>query len=591
MPGTWQRLTNQPPEPEEYGFEAHLILLTDGSVLWYRGGARWERLTPDRHGQFHEGTWSPVDPMHSTRTGFAATVLADGRVLVVGDSNSRNDTIELFDPQAAPTRQWRSVRPGWRADIFDISASNLLCPLADGRRVLISRNLSPFAFMHGSGGTQLLLFDVSTERWRTIDTPSCIRNAAARSLTLLPDGSIFVTGCSGGPLRYLPDARAGAWMEVEAEGLGEHLSYSLLLPDGRVWAVGWQGESRTVMYTPSGRRDEPGTWAPGPEFPAPYSLSKFSSCLLPSGAVLCYGRENRLPPEFLEFFELDPFAPGGDTITRLMPGPPAAGTYGTIGMLPLPTGEALVAVNSEMFIYQPSTDAPAPRSDWRPRLARPRGGRLTQGQEVVANGMRFNGNSQAVSCAYWSGGAATNYPIIRLQHSESGRVWYCRTHDHSSMGVATGEALKSTRFVIPRSVPDGEAELCIIANGIVGDCVPVTIGPPLYDPIPYREAWKLIGNLADGPLIVFGPHGPMPVPPFGPGIDEVLFRKTALQAFESIFFGLCTFNTVARRRDEQDTPAIEGFSDAFLSIEHGLAMLRKLGDQLEASLKGKTAVQ
>lgn len=595
MPGTWQRLTNQPAEPVE-PFEGHLILLTDGSVLWYRGAARWERLTPDRHGQYHDGTWSPVDPMHFSRTGFGATVLADGRVLVLGDTNPRNGTIELLDPQAAPTRQWRSVRPGWGADIF---TSTVLCPLADARRVLISRNLW-YSYSPGSA-TQLSLFDVSTERWRTIDTPSCIRDATVRSLTLLPDGSVFVTGCRGAPLRYLPDSGAGTWVEVDAESQGEHLSYSLLLPDGRVWAAGWVGESRSVMYTPPGRRDEPGRWAPGPEFPGPSNtLSSFSACLLPSGTVLCFGtwgfEKHVIATEAStgDFFELDPFAPGGGAITRLIPRPPvrAVGRYALGGMLPLPTGEALVALDSEMLIYRPSADDPAPRADWRPRLARPRGGRLTQGQEVVASGMRINGNSQAVSCAYWRlGGAATNYPIIRLRHSESGRVWYCQTHDHSSMGVATGEALKSTRFMIPRGVPDGEAELCIIANGIVGDCVPVTIGPPLYDPILFREAFKLIGNLADGPLIVFGPNGPMPLPPFGPEIDEVLFRKAALQAYESIFFGLCTLNTVARRREDQQTLATESFSDPILSIEHGLGLLRKLGDQLEESLKRKPSGQ
>ena len=41
--------------------------------------------------------------------------------------------------------------------------------------------------------------------------------------------------------------------------------------------------------------------------------------------------------------------------------------------------------------------------------------------------------------------AATNYPLVRITNMASGHVAYARTHDHSTMGVATG----STWF--PRS--------------------------------------------------------------------------------------------------------------------------------------------
>ena len=71
---------------------------------------------------------------------------------------------------------------------------------------------------------------------------------------------------------------------------------------------------------------------------------------------------------------------------------------------------------------------------------------------------------------------ATNYPIVRLQYP-NGRVVYCRTGGHSTMGVATGARIVSTSFTVPPGAPDGGANLVVVANGIASDPVPVVVGP------------------------------------------------------------------------------------------------------------------
>jgi hypothetical protein len=73
---------------------------------------------------------------------------------------------------------------------------------------------------------------------------------------------------------------------------------------------------------------------------------------------------------------------------------------------------------------------------------------------------------------------ATNYPIVRLEedtdHSDP-RVYYCRTHDHSTMGVATGTAIQSTNFFVYQNIPGGKYKLFVVANGIPSKGWPVQI--------------------------------------------------------------------------------------------------------------------
>jgi hypothetical protein len=111
--------------------------------------------------------------------------------------------------------------------------------------------------------------------------------------------------------------------------------------------------------------------------------------------------------------------------------------------------------------------------------------------------------------------AATNYPLVRIRHLASGKVSYCRTFDHSTMGVGTGATVHSTNFFVPCGIPTGASEICVVANGIASPGEPVnvqacTIRWPIYDERIYA---MLIGSLSDDPLWAWGPHGPVPVDP------------------------------------------------------------------------------
>jgi hypothetical protein len=90
---------------------------------------------------------------------------------------------------------------------------------------------------------------------------------------------------------------------------------------------------------------------------------------------------------------------------------------------------------------------------------------LTRGKTYTVAGTQFNGLSQGA--AYGDDFQdATNYPLVRLVNAASGHVFYCRTHNHSTMGVATGTKKVSTNFDVPANAETGQSQLFVVANGI-----------------------------------------------------------------------------------------------------------------------------
>ena len=60
---------------------------------------------------------------------------------------------------------------------------------------------------------------------------------------------------------------------------------------------------------------------------------------------------------------------------------------------------------------------------------------------------------------------ATNYPLVRITNLKTSHVFYARTHDHSSMAVASN-ALVNTHFDVSNAQEPGASILQVVANGI-----------------------------------------------------------------------------------------------------------------------------
>lgn len=109
-------------------------------------------------------------------------------------------------------------------------------------------------------------------------------------------------------------------------------------------------------------------------------------------------------------------------------------------MLVIPSGQVLYSAGSpEIYAYTPEL---APAEEWRPRIL-PCPKIVVAGGSFLLEGRQFNGLSQA-SMYGDDATVATNYPIVRLTSSR-GRVVFCRTFNHSTMAVATRNAIVNTR--------------------------------------------------------------------------------------------------------------------------------------------------
>lgn len=512
MAGTWQALTHQPT------FRAStMLLLTDGAVMVQEeAGSAWWRFSPDEFGDYVEGTWSPLSKMKNTREYFASAVLADGRVFVAGgeysDGGGDLGAAEVYDPV---WDSWTSlpIPNGW-TNIGDAPC----CVLPDGR-VLLGSIFT----------TATAIYDPHSNTWTSTATKDDA--SSEETWTLLPDETVLCAECSNHPKTEKYVAAADKWVTagvttadlVQASSI--EIGPAILLPDGRVFALGASGH--TALYTPPPIANQPGIWTAGPDIPVDtlgrlMKAKDAPACLLPNGRVLfAVGPAGDAAgdwPNPTFFFEFD------GTEFSAVPSPPNSGGLVYEGrLLLLPTGQALFANGStDIQVYTPDG---APDEDWRPEITDcPTFLRVKQ--TYTLRGRLLNGLSQANSYGD-DATMATNYPLIRVRNLASGKVTYCRTFDHSSMGVATGLAIQSTSFKVPFDAEYGDSELCVVANGIASDCVNVYVGP-WFLRIPITEGLinLLIGSLADGPLWVLGPNGPVPVP--GPG--DPWADKIALEA-------------------------------------------------------------
>jgi N-acetylneuraminic acid mutarotase len=224
--------------------------------------------------------WSPAGTLATARVGHTATLLPDGRVLVVGGRGTDGaalDSAERYDPQ---TNSWSAAGAlgGARAE----HAATLL----PGGKVLVAGG------RNGTGAALAAarLYDPAANSWSPAASLADARSG--HTATLLPGARVLVTGGSdgdgdGGQLRSteLYDAAADAWTRARPLTTARTSHRAELLADGSVLVAGGIDRTSTEIYDPAEIRS--GSWATAPSLKTPREGS--SATLLRSGKVLVAG--------------------------------------------------------------------------------------------------------------------------------------------------------------------------------------------------------------------------------------------------------------------------------------------------------------
>jgi hypothetical protein len=458
-----QSLVNQPPDAAGLGF-----LLTDGTVMFQGAGlSDWLKLTPDISGSFLNGTWSQLAslPAGYSPEDYASATLADGHVVITGGEYNLGTFVltnlgAIYDPVADT---WTSLPPptGW--DYIGDSPSVVL---PDGQ-FLVGQKID----------TLMAELDPSTLQWTAMASTGKSDFNAEEGWTLLPDGSVLTLDVKNAPNseRYIPSLQT--WftagntpVDLHSPGGGECLTYgpdgslcyyppgeigpAVLRPDGTVFATGSASKgaaAHTAIYTPPTIPTDLGSWTTGPDFPNEDNAGDSFAVLLTSGNVLVEGVSGML-------YEFD-----GQTFTA------SAQVQSGSSLLVLPTGEVIVG-GPPVQLY---TSTGQPSAGWAPTVT-VFPASLTRGSTYAISGTQFNGLSQADAFGDEEQ-TATNYPLVRITNQSTSHVFYARTHDHSTMAVATGSAVVSTNFDVPSSMETGPSSLEVVANGIASAIVSVTV--------------------------------------------------------------------------------------------------------------------
>ena len=457
---TWTPLTHQPTFQTDTALQ-----LTDGTVMVHEYQTpNWWRLTPDNTGSYVNGTWSKIASMASNYLPlyFASAVLADGNVIVEGGeydgSHSQTNDGSYYD---SVLNTWTRIAPpaGW-TEIGD--SPGIVLPTGT---FMLGENMS----------TNAALFNEATKTWTTTGTGKQ-DDYEEEGWILLPDRTVLTTDAIKEPHAEKYIYTTGTWISANStivrleDGGSEEIGPMVLRYDGTVFATGGNatGAGHTSIYHPPTHPLQPGKWTPGPDMPKTNDMADAPASILPNGDVLC-----EMSPGIFQspvsFYEFD-----GTKFTQVPnPSNPCMTSYQG-RMLVLPTGQVLFLVADGNTIDVEAFNATGnPDPSWAPTITNFPSS-VTRGSSYIIKGTQFNGLTTGANYGD-DAQMATNYPLVRITNDSTGHVFYARTHNHSTMGVATGTKLVGTHFDVSSNTETGPSHLEVVANGIASTPVAITV--------------------------------------------------------------------------------------------------------------------
>ena len=331
-------------------------LLLDGRVLIVGGRssdvddssglASAEIYDPKAH------TFTATGSMTTLRTGHTATLLADGRVLITGGEDASNPpnelaSAELFDPKTGafgPTGSMSKPRAAHTATL-----------LKDGR-VLITDDF----------GTSADLYDPKTGKFTPTGSMSTPRHSY--TATLLSDGRVLITGGDDENFNPMPSAElydpgSGTFTATGSMTSAREAHSATLLEDGRVLIAG--GDVRLNHILDTAEIYDPATGAFEQTGSMVVARESHTATLLVDGRVLLAGGSG-LPSD-----------PNGPIVASAERYDPSTGKFSATGNMSIPRyqdtatlladgrvviagGSSLKNVLASAEIYDPNTGSFGP---------------------------------------------------------------------------------------------------------------------------------------------------------------------------------------------------------------------------------------
>ncbi|WP_434384274.1 Kelch repeat-containing protein [Melittangium boletus] len=255
--------------------------LKDGRVLIAGGGEDETGINTELYDP-EQNAWVKAGALQTTRYHHTATRLPDGKVLVTGGTDSEHGgtpltSAELYDPT---TDTWSEVGP-----LAEGRVHHSATLLPDGRVLVVGGQ--------GADDQSLATAEIFAAEAGTFTSAGTLGDKRRfHSATTLPDGRVLITGgeesldFAAAPSE-LYDPGTGTWSATGAPAQPRRYHSATTLADGTVLVAGGYHESAGVLSHAEVYDPATGTWGQTPTMST--DRYRHTATLLPSGAVLVVG--------------------------------------------------------------------------------------------------------------------------------------------------------------------------------------------------------------------------------------------------------------------------------------------------------------
>jgi len=470
------------------------LLLPNGDVMVHGSGqevdgafvpsANWYKITPDGTGNYANGTWTQLAPMHVGRQDFSSVVLPNGDVFVLGgeyatdgqvpDLNTGtemySDSAEIYNPA---TNVWTSVPPdphhytglnfsglGYTQTISGNFAGDQPSEVLPNGNILIGNifdngteifNPNNLKNPWSNGPAKVHTNDQSAEEsWvklgngdiLTYDIWSSIADQKGEA-ELLNTSTMKWSDASHGILRFLSTAATD-------DELGPAL---IGVRGGDALFTGANG--RTESYNPNTN-----SWSAGPQLPdipTPNGMLQLTAgdapaVVLPNGDTLmalspAVSASGNFPGP-TSFYEFDPVTGVFTDVTPPLGVSNEGGNSFNDTMLVLPSGQILMTNATSQLAFYTLAPGDGANPTWAPTITS-----FTKNANgsYTLTGTQLNGRDEGA--AYGDDKQmAENYPLVQMVDLDTGTVYYATTSKWSSTGVATGNTPETVNVALPPGI-------------------------------------------------------------------------------------------------------------------------------------------